>query len=83
MKYVCQADCYFAGRLWVEGEEYTGKDTPPKHFVPEAGFVPPEPVGEDISKPMTLKEAQTKIRPKKGMPKGEEAVSLAEAKDLF
>lgn len=82
MKYVCQTECFWSGRLWEVGESYEGSPTPPKHFVPEAEFKPEEPKGEALDKPMTLSEAQTKVSPKKKKVKGAPK-SLKEASDLF
>ncbi|MDR1019146.1 MAG: hypothetical protein LBL73_00175 [Synergistaceae bacterium] len=46
---VCVRKCVFGGRVWRAGEEYSGEDAPPRHFVPPV----PEPVPEPPAKKKT------------------------------
>jgi hypothetical protein len=83
MKYLCQEECFFKKRLWTPGEEYTGSEDPPVHFVPVEDFVPEVPTGNDLSEPMTLSEAEKKVMGKRKKNGDGDPVNLAERDAMF
>lgn len=80
-EYVCNSDCYWNRRFWKKGARYSGKEVPPKHFVPVGAYEEDKPVGDDLGGKMSLGEAHAKLNPKRKKT-GEEPKTLGEI-DLF